>query len=146
MKEGVRTLPVPVKHRGIGISNNTPGPPHTIISIQAGSALARNGNIFVGESIAHTDTAPTSTMNHTEPHRAWLGLEYTSISLGISDSKGFAQTLSVLRSSLKTPQAPALKTLRDRRQAHKKATNNLTKDGETEIVFLSVGEPSFIKL
>jgi len=146
MKEGVKTLPVPVKHRGIGISTDTHGPPHTIISIQAWSALARNGNIFVGESITHTDTAPTSTMNHAEPHGALLGLEYTLISLGISDSKGFSLILSALRSPLKTPQAPALKPLRDRRQAHNKATSNLTKDGETGIVFLSVGEPSFVKL
>jgi len=74
---------------------------HTIISIQAGSAAAQNSNIFVGNPITHVDTAPTSTMNHAELHRALLGLEYTPISLGISDPREVGQTLFVMRSSSK---------------------------------------------
>ena len=147
--EAVRTLPVPLKHLGIGISTNTQAPLHTIISIQAGSAVARNGNMLVGESIGHIDTAPTSTVSHAELHRSLLGLEYTPISLGISVPGRFSQTLSVLRSPLKTPQiswARALDPFRDRRQALEKATSSLTKDRETELVFLSVGETSFVML
>ena len=100
----VRTLAIPLKHRGLGISTNRQGHPRTIISIQAGSAAARNGNIFVGETITHVDTAATSTMNHLELHRALLGVEYTPTFLGISNPRGVSQTLTVLRSPSKNPQ------------------------------------------
>ena len=122
--------------------------PHTITSIQAGSAAAQNSNIFVGETIIHVDTAPTSTMNHAELDRALLGLEYTPISLGISDPTEVWQTLFVMRSSSKNSQTswdPALKPFRDRRQALENASN-LTKDEETELVSLLMVEASFVKL
>jgi len=45
---GLKTIPVSAQRRGVGIGTNRQPPPHTIISIQAGSAAARNGSLFVG--------------------------------------------------------------------------------------------------
>ena len=78
--------------------------PHTITSIQAGSMIACNGNALVGELITHIDSIPSITMNHNELHRALQGPEYTSVSLGIADPQGNAQTISVLRNPSKTSQ------------------------------------------
>jgi len=85
--EGVRTIRIPQKHRGIGIGTNRQGPPHTITSIQTGSVIARNGNVLVSELITHIDLLRTNTMNHAELHRALQGPEDTSVSLGISDPR-----------------------------------------------------------
>jgi len=68
--EGFRTIRIPQKYRGIGISTNRHGPPHTITSIQAGSATACNCNTLVGELITHIDLLPTNTINHAELPRA----------------------------------------------------------------------------
>ena len=147
--EGVMTIQIPQKHRGIGIGTNRQGPPHTMTSIQAGSATARKGNVVVGELITHIDSLPTHTMNHADLHRALQGPEYTSVSLGISDPQGNVQTISFLRSPFKTSQinwARALKLLRDRRLELEKTTSDLTKDEEKELVFLSLGEAAFVRL
>jgi len=146
--EGVRDIQIPQKHRGIRTGINRQGPPHIITSIQAESATARNGNVLVGELINHIDLLPTNTMNHVELHRALQGPMYTSVSLGICDPLGNAQTISVLRSLSKTSQiswARALKPLRDRRLALQKTTSSLTKDEEKELVSLSLGEAAFLK-
>jgi len=63
--EGVWTIRIPQKYRGIGIGTNRQGPPHYITSIQAGSTIARNGNTFVGELITHIDSIPIITINHS---------------------------------------------------------------------------------
>jgi len=104
--KGVRTPPIPLKHRGISISTNRQGPPHTISLIQAGSAAARNGNNFVGDTTTHTDAVPSSTMSHAaaELHQALLGLEYTRISVGVTEPGGVSQTVSFLGSPPKNPQ------------------------------------------
>jgi len=93
---GVKNIPVSIQHRGIGFGTNRQGPPHTIIS----SAAARNGNFFVGDTVIHVDLSPTDVMNHAELHKALQGPEYTSITLGISDSEGAEQTISILRRHL----------------------------------------------
>jgi len=88
-------------------------------------------------------------MNHAEHHRALQGPEYTLVSMGISDLRGDVQNISVLRSPSKTSQvswARALKPLRDRRLALEKSTSGLTKDEETELVSLSLGEAVFVRL
>jgi len=59
--EGVRTIRIPRKHRGIGTGTNWQGPLHTITSIQVGSATARNGNVVVGKLVTHIDSLPTHT-------------------------------------------------------------------------------------
>jgi len=134
--EGVRRIRIPQKHRGIGICTNSQGPPHYITSIQAWSTIARNGNALVGKLITHIDSIPTTTMSHSQLHRALQGPEYTSVSLGIADPQGNAQTMSVLRSPSKTSQiswAQAVKPLRDRRRELEKTTSNLTKDEGKEL-------------
>jgi len=55
--------------------------------------IARNGNALVSELITHIDSIPTTTMSHSELHRALQGPEYTSVSLGIADPQGNAQTV-----------------------------------------------------
>jgi len=72
--EEVRTIQIPQKHRGIGIGTNRQGPPHTITSIQVGSAIARNGNVVVGDLITHIESLPNYTMNHADLHRALKAL------------------------------------------------------------------------
>jgi len=64
--------------------------------------IARNGNALVGELITHIDSIPTTAMNHSGLHKALQGPEYTSVFLGIADSQGNAQTISILRSPPKT--------------------------------------------
>ena len=111
--------------------------------------IARNGSALVGEFITHIDTIPTDTMNHSELHRALHGLEYTSVSLDVSDLQGNAQTISVLRSPPKTSQinwARAVKSLRDRRREFKETIRGLTKDEERESASLSMGEAAFVRL
>jgi len=81
--------------------------------------IARNGSALVGEFITHIDTISTAAMNHSELHRALQGPEYTSVSLDVPYLQANAQTISVLRSPLKTSQiswARAIKPLRDRRR------------------------------
>jgi len=78
--EGVRTILVPLKQRGIGIGTNRQALQHTIISVQVGSAAARNGNFLVGEFVTYIDSLLTNTMIHAELHRALQGPEYTSVS------------------------------------------------------------------
>jgi len=144
--DGVRTIRIPQKHLGIGIGTSRHGPPHCITSIQAGSMIARNGNALVGELITHIDWIPTTTMSHSELHKALTGPEYTLVSLGIVDPQGNAQTMSVLRSPPKTSQiswARAVKPLRDRRLKLDKTIRCLTKDEEKECASLSVGEAAF---
>jgi len=122
--------------------------PALITSIQAGSMIARNGSALVGEFITHIDTIPTAAMNHSELHRALQGLEYTSVSLGVADLQGNAQTISVLRSPPMTSQiswARAVKPLRDRRWELEKTIRGLTKDEEIECASLSVGEAAFVR-
>jgi len=88
-------------------------------------------------------------MNHAELHRTLQGLEYTSVSLGISDLRGDVQNISVLRNPSKTTQiswARALKHLRDRRLAFEESTSGLTKDEETKLVSLSLGQAAFVRL
>jgi len=60
--------------------------------------IARNGSALVGDLITHIDSIPTASMNHSEPHRALQGPEYTSVSLGVADLQGNTQRISVLRS------------------------------------------------
>jgi len=101
--------------------------------------MARNGNALVGEFITHIDSIPTTTMSHSELHRALQGPEYTSVSLGIADPQGNAQIISALRSPSKTSQiswARAVEPLRDRRQELEK----LTMDERKELASLSVEE------
>jgi len=146
--DGVQTIRIP-QHLGTGIGTSRHGPPHCITSIQAGSMIARNGNALVGELITHIDSIPTTAMNHSELHRALQGPEYTSVSLGIADPHGNAQTISVLRSPPKTFQisfARAVKLLRDRRRELEKTIRGLIKDEEIECVSLSVGEAAFVRL
>jgi len=59
--------------------------------------IARNGNALVGELITHNDLIPTTPMIHSELHKALQGPEYTSVSLGIADPQGNAQTISKTR-------------------------------------------------
>jgi len=69
--------------------------------------------------------------------------------LGIADSQGNAQTISILRSPPKTFQigwARAVKPLRDSQRELEKTTRGLTKDEEKECVSLSVGEAAFVRL
>ena len=101
--DGVKTIRIP-RHLGIGVGTSRQEPPHCITSIQAGSMIARNGSALVGELITHIDTIPTAAMNHSKLHRALQGPEYTSVSVGIADLQGNAQTISVLRSPPKTCQ------------------------------------------
>jgi len=147
--EGVRTIWIPQKHRGIGIGTDRQGPPHYMTSIQAGSMIARNGNALVGELITRIDSIPTIIINHSELHRALQGPEYTSVFLGIADPQGNAQRISVLRSPSKTSQiswARAVTPLRDRRLEIEKTINDLTKDERKELVSLSLGEAAFVRL
>jgi len=65
----VKTIRIP-QHLSIRIYTSRHGPPHCITSIQAGSMIARNGNALVGELITHIDSILTTTMNHSELHRA----------------------------------------------------------------------------
>jgi len=112
--EWAKTIWIP-QHLGIGIKTSRHGPPHCITSIQAGSMIARNGSALVGELITRIDTIPTAAMNHSELHRALQGPEYTSVSLGVVDLQGNAQTISILRSLPRTSQiswARAVKPLR----------------------------------
>ena len=111
--------------------------------------IARNGNALVGELITHIDSISTTAMSHSELHRALQGPENTSVSLGIMDPQGNAQTISVLRSPPKTTQiswARAVKPLRDRRRELEKSIRGLTKDKEIECASLSVGEAAFVRL
>ena len=111
--------------------------------------IARNGCALVGELITHIDTIPTAVMNHSEIHRALQGPEYTSVSLGVADLQGNAQTISVLRSLPKTSQiswARAVKPLRDRRRELEETIRGLTKDEEIECTSLSVGEAAIVRL
>jgi len=147
--DGVRIIRIPQKHLGIGIGTNRQGPPHCITSIQAGSTIARNSNALVCELITHIDSISTTTMSHSELHRALQGPEYTSVSLGIADPQGNAQTISVLRSPSKTSQiswARAVKPLRDRRRELEKTIRGFTKDEEKELASLSLGEAVFVRL
>ena len=111
--------------------------------------VARNGSALVGELNTHIDSIPTAAMNHSELHRALQGPEYTSVSLGIADLQGNAQTISVWRSPLKTfliSWARPVKPPRDRRRELDKTIRGLTKDEEIEYTSLSVGEAAFVKL
>ena len=146
---GFRTISVSAQSRGVGLGTNRQGPPHTITSIQTGSAAARNGNFFVGDTVTHADLLPTGGMSHAELQKVMQGQEYTLLSLGISDAKGTEQTISVLRSPSTTPRigwTQALKPLRDRRQALERSTKDNTKAETTELAVLSQGESAFVKL
>jgi len=79
----------------MGIGTSRHGPPRCINSIQAGSMIARDGSAPVGELITHIDSISTTAINHNELDRALQGPEYTSVSLGIADLQGNAQTISV---------------------------------------------------
>jgi len=111
--------------------------------------IARNSSALVGELITPIDSIPTTAMHHSELHRALQGPEYTSVSVGIADLQGNAQTISLLRSPPKISQiswAQAVKPLRDRRQEREKTIRGLTKDEEIECASLSVGEAAFVRL
>jgi len=111
--------------------------------------IARNGSALVGELITHIDSIPTAAMIHSELHRDLQGPKYTSVSLGVADLHGNAQTISVLRSPRRTSQisgARAVKQLRDRRRELAKTIRGLTKDEEIECASLSVGEAAFVRL
>ena len=147
--DGVRTIWIRQKHLGIGIGTSKQEHPHCITSIQAGATIARNGNALVGELVTYIDSIPTTTMSHSQLHRVLQGPEYTSVSLGIADPQGNAQTISVLRSPSKTSQiswARAVKLLRDRRRELEKTIRGLTKDEEKEFASLSMGEAAFVRL
>jgi hypothetical protein len=147
--DGVTTIRIPQKHHGIGIGTSRHEIPHCITSIQAGSTIARNGNALVGELITHIDSIPTTTNNHSELHRALQGPEYTSVSLGIADPQGNAQTISVLRSPSKTSQisrARAVKPFGNRGRELDKTIRGLTKDEEEKCASLSAGEAAFVRL
>jgi len=146
--DGVRTIRIPQKHLGIGIGTSRHGPSHCIISIQVGSMTAHNGTALVGELITHIDSIPTTNAPH-QLHTALQGPEYTSVSLGIADLQGNAQTISALRSPSKTVQiswARAVKPLRVRRRELEKTTRGLTKDEEKECASLLVGGAAFVRL
>ena len=103
----------------------------------------------MGELITHIDSIPTTTKSYSELHRALQGPEYTSVSLGIADPQGNAQTISVLRSPSKTSQisrARAIKLLRNRGRELDKTIRGLTKDEEKRCASLSVGEAAFVEL
>jgi len=103
----------------------------------------------VGELITHIDSIPTTTKNHSELHRALQGPEYTSVSLGIADPQGNAQTISVLRSPSKTSQisrARAVKPFGNRGRELDKTIRGLTKDEEEKCASLSAGEAAFVRL
>jgi len=119
------------------------------VSSHAGSMIACTGSALLCELITHIDSIPTAAMNHSELHRALQGPEYTSVSLGIADLQGNAQTISILMSLPKTSQiswARAVKPLRDRRRELEKTVRGLTKDEEIECASLSVGEAAFVRL
>jgi len=137
--DGVKTIRIP-QHFGIGIGTSRHGPPH---------CSPTNGSALVGELITHIDSIPTATMNHCELHRALQGPEYTSVSVGVAELQGNAQTISVLTSPPRTSQirwARAVKPLRDRRRELEKTIRGLTKDEEIECASLSVGEAAFVRL
>jgi len=147
--DGDRTIQIPKKHLGIGIGTSRHGPPHCITSIQARSTIARNGNALVGELITHINSIQTTTMSHNELHRAYQSPEYISVSLGIADPQGNAQTFSVVRSPSKTSRiswARTVKPLRDRRQELEKTIRGLAKDKEKECASLTVEEAAFVRL
>ena len=103
----------------------------------------------MGKLITHVASIPTTTMSHSELHRALQGSEYTSVSLGIADAQGNAQTISVLRSPSKTSQiswARIVKPLRGRWRELEKTIRGLTKDEEKESTSLSVEEAAFVRL
>jgi len=147
--EGHWTLPTSSKYRGVGLDTDRSGPPHTITTVHAGSAADRNRCIFIGDTITQVDSVSTSAMNHAEMHLAMQGLEYTPVTLGVLDSEGKNQNLTIMRSPPKTPLvswARALKPLRDRRKTLEGITTGLNTDEAAELAALLQGEAAFVRL
>ena len=126
------------RHLDIGFGTSRQGPPHCITSIQAGSMIARNVSVLVGEFITHVDTIPTDTMNHSELNRALHGPEYTSVSLDVADLQRNAQTISVLRRPPKTSQISWARAVKPRQVAGTQREHPRSHQGRGERVCLTV--------